>query len=355
MAGVTTSAIFNIVERRWLKVASTSKKDKIIENMNASPMIDINVNIHIPRSAEPFDEKKHSFKCSCCGKGYSKQNGYFQKSNDVLFQSNGGYLPWCKSCTDSYVNQVVALYSNNEELAMKDFCQRAGWNYDVNALVASMETYSGHRDRTRISHYAAKKNLNCNGRKTWIDTVKHNYLQKEAEVITTREQTKAEEVNVKGSSVDRWGLGFTGMDYKNLDEHYFMLKKNNPNADNNQEIFIKALCNINMLMVRALQAGDSKEYASLVKDYSSTFKQAGLRTIEEKDNSNNETVGVTLATISQYTPEEFYKDKTLYSDNDGLGDYYDRHILRPMKNLMHDEDVRDKEFFVPDGDIDEDD
>lgn len=88
-----------------------------------------------------------------------------------------------------------------------------------------------------------------------------------------------------------------------------MLKKNNPNADNNQEIFIKDLCNINMLKIHALQNGDSKEYASLVEQYAKTFKQAGLRTIEEKDNSNNETFGVTLATISEFTPENFTKIK----------------------------------------------
>ena len=330
-----------------------TKEDKVVENMTATPEIDINVKIDIPRSAIPFDEKKHKFKCSACGRGFSKQNGYFQKSNDVLFQANGGYLPWCKECTDKYVNEMTALYSNNEELAMKDFCQRAGWNYDFNALVASRETYSGHRDRSRISHYAAKKNINCGGRKTYIDTIKYEQEERDGEIITSREQVKSEEFNISASSVDRWGVGFTELDYKNLDEHYRMLKRNNPNADNNQEIFIKDLCNINMLKIHALQNGDSKEYATLVEQYAKTFKQAGLRTVEEKDNSNDECFGVTLATISQYTPEEFYKDKKLFEDYDELGEYYDRHICRPMRNLMFDEDVRDKEFFVNDNEDDE--
>ena len=58
---------------------------------------------------------------------------------------------------------------------------------------------------------------------------------------------------------------------------------------------------------------------------------------ENQDNSNDECFGVTLATISKYTPEEFYKDKKLFEDYDELGEYYDRHICRPMKNLMFDE------------------
>ena len=322
--------------------------------MNATPIIDTNVNINIPRSAIAFDEKKHKYKCSCCGKGFSKQQGNFQKTNDVLYQANGGYLSWCKECTDRYVEQTTALFSNNEEHAMRDFCQRAGWNYDISALVASRETYSGHRDRSRISHYAAKRNLNCGGRKTYIDSLKNEQEQKEQEVISSKEQIKSDDINVTGSAVDRWGVGFTPQDYKNLDEHYRMLKRNNPNADNNQEIFIKDLCNINMLKIHALQNGDSKEYATLVEQYSKTFKQAGLKTIEEKDNSNNETVGVTLATISQFTPEEFYKDKALYEDWDEIGNYFERHVCRPMENIMTGSETRDKEFFVPENGGDDD-
>ena len=252
-----------------------TKEEKVAESMNATPIIDINVDINIPRSATPFDEKKHKFKCSSCGKGFTTQNGNFQKTNDALFQANNGYLTWCKECTDKYVSQMTAFYSNNEEHAMRDFCQRAGWNYDLNALVASRETYSGHKDRTRISHYAAKKNLNCGGRKTFIDSIKYNYEQKQHEVITSREQAKSEESTITASAVDRWGVGFIEQDYKNLDEHYRMLKRNNPNADNNQEIFIKDLCNIHMLKIHALQNGDSKEYATLVEQYAKTFTKAG--------------------------------------------------------------------------------
>ena len=314
--------------------------------MNSIPIIDINVNINIPRSFIAFDEKKHKYKCSACGKGFTNQNGNFQRTNDVLFQCNNGYLPWCKECTDLYVNQITALYSYNEEFAMKDFCQRAGWNYDTNALIASMETYSGHRNRSRISHYAAKKNLNCGGRKTFIDSLKFEYEQKQNNIITSREQAKSEESTITASAVDRWGVGFAEADYKNLDEHYRMLKKNNPNCDNNQEIFIKSLCNLNMLMVKALKDGDSDKYVKLTDQYAKTFKQAGLRTVNEQDSSADECLGVTLAAISQYTPEEYYKDKALYKDFDNIGGYFDRFVKRPLKNLMFGSNERDSEFFV---------
>lgn len=332
-------------------MAGTEKEEVIRKSMNLPKKIDTTVDIKIPRSPEQFDPEKHKYKCSCCGKGFSGQQKHnFQKSNSPLFQANDGFLPWCKECTDRYFVSLTSFYSNNEEHAIEHFCQQVDWVFDIEPLKCAREISA---DRSRISHYAAKKNLNVGNRKTYFDTLKYNYERKQEDIVTSREQVKSEEFTITASAVDRWGIGFAEADYKNLDEHYRMLKKNNPNADNNQEIFIKSLCNLNMLMVKALKDGDSDKYVKLTDQYAKTFKQAGLRTIEEKDNSNSETFGVTLATISEWTPEEFYKDKKLYEDWDELGDYYDRHICRPMENLMFDKNVRDKEFFVSDGEDDE--
>lgn len=323
-------------------------KDEIIrESMNSPKKIDVTVDFKIPRSTEQFDPSRHKYKCSCCGKGFNSLKTNFQKTNSPLFQSNEGYLPWCKGCTDSYMNILIGFYSQNEEHAIEHFCQQVDWVYDIEPLKCAREISS---DRSRISHYAAKKNLNVGNRKTYFDTLKYNYEQKLSEVVTSREQAKSETSTISASAVDRWGIGFTEQDYKNLDEHYRMLKKNNPNADNNQEIFIKDLCNINMLKIHALQNGDSKEYAALVEQYAKTFKQAGLRTVEEKDSSNDETFCMTLGFISDYTPEEFYQDRELYADFDKIGEYMERHILRPMINLETGSDIRDTEYFVPEVD-----
>ena len=324
-----------------------TKEEIIRESMNSPKIIDTTVNFKIPRSSEQYDPSKHKYKCSCCGKGYNSLKNNFQKTNSPLFQSNDGYLPWCKDCTDKYMTQLTAFYSGNEEHAIEHFCQQVDWVYDIEPLKCAREISS---DRSRISHYAAKKNLNVGGRKTYFDSLKYNYEQRQDEVITSREQAKSEESTISASAVDRWGVGFTEMDYKNLDEHYRMLKKVNPNIDSNQEIFVKDLCNIHMLKIHALQNGDSKEYAALVEQYAKTFKQAGLRTVEEKDSSNDETFCMTLGFISDYTPEEFYQDRELYADWDKIGEYMERHILRPMINLETGSDVRDKEFFVPEVD-----
>ena len=328
-------------------MALKSKEDTVRESMNSPKVIDTTVNIKIPRASEQYDPSKHKYKCSSCGKGYNSLKNNFQKSNSPLFQSNDGYLPWCKDCTDKYMTQLTAFYSGNEEHAIEHFCQQVDWVYDIEPLKCAREISS---DRSRISSYAAKKNLNVGGRKTYFDSLKYNYEQRQDEVITSREQAKSEESTITASAVDRWGVGFTEIDYKVMDDHYRMLKRQNPNCDANQEIFIKSLCSLSMLQAKALKDGDSDKYVKLTDQYAKTFKQAGLRTVEEKDASNDETFCMTLGFISDYTPEEFYQDKELYADWDKIGEYMERHILRPMINLETGSDVRDKEFFVPEVD-----
>ena len=334
-----------------LAQAAKTKEEIIRESMNSPKIIDTTVNFKIPRSSEQFDPNKHKYKISCCGKGFNSIKTNFQKTNSPLYQANDGYLPWCKSCTDSYMNILIGFYSQNEEHAIEHFCQQVDWVYDIEPLKCAREISS---DRSRISSYAAKKNLNVGGRKTYFDTLKYNYEQRQDEVITSREQAKSEESTISASAVDRWGVGFTEMDYRLMDDHYRLLKRQNPNCDANQEIFIKSLCSLSMLQANALRDGDSDKYVKLTEQYAKTFKQAGLRTVEEKDNSSDECLGVTLAAISQYTPEEYYKNKDLYRDFDNIGDYFDRFVKRPLKNLMFGTNERDREYYVKDnGDIDD--
>lgn len=250
--------------------------------MNLDPIIDVNVKIHIPRSPEPFDGRKHKFKCSACGKGFASQDKNFQKSNDVLFQCNNGYLPWCKECTDNYTAQMTALYCNNEELGMKDFCQRAGWNYDINALVASMETYNGHRSRSRISHYAAKKNINCDGRKTYIDSLKHSFLNKKTEVIETLEDVK-DSKKAKLKTVKFFGTGFEDDDYVFLEDEYLdWTTRHECNTKAQEEVF-KQICYAQLDILKAKRAGlPTKDLTKTLQDLLAT---ANLQPKQTKDNT----------------------------------------------------------------------
>lgn len=350
LGGGTSLKISNRKKVFCIAIKQQSRDEKIEESMHAPIRLNTDIDMSFPLANNISKGKQ--YKCWMCGNSWDSPKTHFSKSAHPKYQANDGYIEICNSCRDRYYKKLIDFYSGNEEHAIRHMCMEFGWVYHVDALTASRQISA---DRSRISHYLAKKNLGQTARigTTYFDSMKYEYNEKLDDIVESREQAKTEGSTISASAVDRWGVGFTEADYKNLDDHYRMLKKNNPNCDNNQEIFIKSLCNINMLMVRALKDGDSDRYVKLTEQYAKTFKNAGLKTIEEKDSSNDEVVGVTLATISQYTPEEFYKDKTLYEDWDSIGEYFDRHVRRPMQNLMTGTDIRDKEYFVPENSEDD--
>jgi hypothetical protein len=186
--------------------------------------------------------------------------------------------------------------------------------------------------RSRIKVYIRQINLQQYAGKTY-DT----YLaEKAGEEINSLEE--AQDIVSDGERItkpmfERW-QGNSVEDMVALEEHYKMLKKTNPNADHNQEIFIKDLCNIHLMKITAFKKNDVSTFEKCIKMYRDTFKQAGLQTVQEDDGSSQNTLGINTEIISQYTPEEFYKDKKLYEDFDELGKYFDIHVKRPLENLM---------------------
>jgi len=240
----------------------------------------------------------------------------------------------------------------NEEKSMKRMCAIFDWYYN-DEIMASTRKISA--DRSRVSAYPSKMNLPQYSKKgtTYIDTLKDD-AGFSIDSLEQLEEMKAEgKVSISTASFERWGLGLSDSDYKTLDEHYKTLKKTNPNCDNNQEIFIKDLCYIKSQQMTAMRDKKNDDFDKLTKLYRDTFKQAGLKIIQEVDSSNDETLGVTLSVISQFTPEEYYKDKKLYKDFDGLGAYIKRFITRPLKNLQFGSTDRDEEFCVKDVDDEE--
>ena len=292
------------------------------------------------------EREQKPFKCCACGRRFVKQKGNFYHNHSVFFEGNNGFLPICCKCLESFLAQYTEKLHSQDE-ALKRIAMH--WDFYVSdSLLGAKKVSSTH---TRLSEYVSHCNLVGNLGKTYdiyLDETIDRGIQSEEQLEHMRENG---DIDTTDASIKRWGLGFSATDYKTLDEHYKMLKKYNPNCENNQEIFIKDLCTTKLQQQKALQKNDFDTYDKASKSYRETFKVAGLRMIEDTDNSAEETLGVTLATISQYTPEEYYKDKKLYKDFDGIGEYIERFMLRPLRNIQFGTKDRDKHYHIK-GDVD---
>ena len=305
-------------------------------------------------AVNPQEDNGGKYVCCCCGKKYPKYETNFPMVQSDLWAAREHYLPLCKICIDRLYEHYVEVYSGDEPKAIRRICMAFDIYYN-DSIVEASEKIS--KTRSRIHAYIARSNLvqyrGREGMKTYDSTLDEE-RDARAEAIdefTQDIETSQEKYKITPAAYERWGTGaFEPKEYQILEDHYHMLHKNNPNIDSNQEIFVKTLCQLNLMMWQAMRGKDYDTYAKINDQYSKTFTKAGLKTVEEKDSSNSDAFGVTLGLIAQMTPEEFYKDKALYKDSDNLGDYFDRFIKRPMENLMTGTDIRDKEFFVPEED-----
>lgn len=287
---------------------------------------------------------KKPYACVTCGKRFAVQKGNFSFSQSGLYKNNNNYLPTCISCLE----KLYDIYKDQcgEHNAIQRICLHYDIYYDENLAESSINKATANQSVMR--YYIKNCNLNQYRDKTY-DT----FLNEDISNIKSREDyetVKASgKIGVSKAVIDRFGIGLgTDEDYRVLDNHYKMLKTANPNCDSNQEIFIKSLCNLYMLSMRALRDNNMKGYVDANAEYTKTFKQAGLKTTSDDNKNADDCWGLWMEQISKYTPEEYYKDKSLYRDFDKIGDFFNRFVLRPLKNLLNKENVRDEEFNVGD-------
>lgn len=274
---------FIIFERTVAIIArGMTREDEVRESMNSPKKIDTSIVFNIPRSAQQFDETKHQCKCSCCGKGFTSPKNYFQKSNSPLFQSNDGYLPWCKECSDKYYTLLCAMYTGNQEHAIEHFCQQVDWVYDENPLVVAKEYESGHRDRTRLSHYSARKNLNVGNRKTYIDTIKYDFENNRDGIIESIEDIK-DSKKTKAKTVRFFGTGFADEDYSFLEDEYLdWTTRHECNTKAQEEVF-KQICYAQLDILKAKRSNQSTK--DLTKTLQDLLATANLQPKQTKENT----------------------------------------------------------------------
>ena len=300
---------------------------------------------------------KKSEKRVCCTCGDSLIVSKYYKSNSDFYIDS--MLPICKDCFSHKFGQYARVFKSNK-MAMQRMCIAFDIYFNED-LFDKCDT----NDETVIGNYFRQLNMAQHHGKTFDDSINEGAFNlsgdrkkvkgKRVAIVdeydNVQEETPEEKINPK--DLEKWGLGFDLMDYEILNSHYKFLKNSNPNCDSNQEIFITTLCYTYMKQMKSLREGDVKTYKDMSELYLRTFKEAGLKTVKDSSESENFITGVSIATIEKYTPSEYYKDKQLYKDYDGIGGIIKRFFTRPLKNLQFGTNEPDPEYSIVDGDDDD--
>ena len=289
-------------------------------------------------------------KCVCCSCGEPLALTKFYKSNSVFYAD--GHLPICKECFSSKFGHFAAEYHSNK-MAMQRMCM----TFDIYFNEAAFDSCDTD-DSTVLGNYFRKLNLSQHKGKTFEDSIKEGFdlsgdrkPVKETQEVVNVDNDDEENENadmIDPSDIEKWGAGLEPTDYTILNSHYRLLSSSNPQCDGNAEIFIIDLCYTKMQQMKAVRESRVDDYKKLTESYIKSFTQAGLKTVKDTNAMEDFTIGVNAETIEKYTPAEYYKNRSLYKDHDNIGDYIDRFLLRPLRNLMRGTKDRDAEFFVKD-------
>lgn len=289
-------------------------------------------------------------KCVCCSCGEPLALTKFYKSNSVFYAD--GHLPICKECFSSKFGHFAAEYHSNK-MAMQRMCM----TFDIYFNEAAFDSCDTD-DSTVLGNYFRKLNLSQHKGKTFEDSIKEGFdlsgdrkPVKETQEVVNVDSDDEENENadmIDPADIEKWGAGLEPTDYTILNSHYRLLSSSNPQCDGNAEIFIIDLCYTKMQQMKAVRESRVDDYKKLTESYIKSFTQAGLKTVKDTNAMEDFTIGVNAETIEKYTPAEYYKNRSLYKDHDNIGDYIERFLLRPLRNLMRGTKDRDVEFFVKD-------
>lgn len=281
--------------------------------------------------------------CCQCNKPLDLQTDFFSTYSSLYAKT--GRLPVCKDCLTKLFHSYAERY-DSAKMAMQRICMA----YDLYYNESLFDKCNNGTDAT-LGNYIKRLNMVQYKGKTFDVTLDDGFVFGEVQNQPKNEPEISEELDeteINPRDIQKWGDGLKPADYLALNNHYQFLKNANPNCDSNQEIFINDLCYSKMLQLRAVREGNPDAFGKMSEQYRKSFEKAGLKTVRDASADEGFTFGVNIETIEKYTPAEYYKNKELYRDFDDIGDYINRFLLRPLRNLMHGTSDRDHEFYVHD-------
>jgi hypothetical protein len=191
---------------------------------------------------KPLTPDIKKFRCCMCGNEWTTQKGNFLSGGkSPLWKGNGGYLPFCKSCCESLMENMTSFYGGNEEHALRHLCHIFDWYYDEGA--SAMTLTQVHQGNSRVNLYPSKactRQIATRG-ETYLDTVRDDF--EAAKVVKSSEgivETADEDDDfiVTRDMIRAWGAGFTKEQYRYLEEEYAdWIAKNVCNTKSQEEIY----------------------------------------------------------------------------------------------------------------------
>lgn len=289
------------------------------------------------------------YRCTACGKTFVRQKDNFNVSPSPYYARNNGYLHICKKCLDeAFYDYVTNVFDGDQDKAMELLCATINTCFDEVAWANAKK--HPQSNRSKVSIYFSKLNLSQTKGASYVDTIVFRNANRVQNAQSVAQASESSNARISTETIRLFGLGFSEQDYETLRYEYDdWVDKYGMPEDKRQDELYKSICYLKLQLQKAVQNGDTS-IGALAKTYKE-YINAATTELEDRKQKKEDAVkldplGVWIRDIEKYTPAEYYKDKELYKDADGIGAYASRFIFRPLKNLLTGSKERDKEFSL---------
>lgn len=335
------------------------------------------------RTAAPAQSKSvkkpDTFMCHRCKKVMNKTQLAKECSmvKSPLWEGNGYRLPVCDECLNflyDYYNRIL----NDPYAAYRRICMKFDIYYNDAIVEASLKDSAS---TNRIKPYINQLNFARYQGKTYDNTIEEEhgkyiygdfvfeYEDEDGNLINAKEEleklkSSQADIKLEQGEIDpqlekRFGLGFLPKEYAFMEDFYESQKAEIPEAC--QEALdetLRDMCRFKILQARAIEANTMTEidkYSTLFQK-SLKYKDDFITKFKKTENDNADTLSISSLTamIEEFCPADVYKQKDVFKDVDGIGDYLKRFVYRPLKNFFTGSREMDKEYNI-DGEVISDD
>lgn len=256
--------------------------------------------------------------CKKCGQMSALSNFVGGFDND-----NKDY--WCTNCRTSFCTSADKL---------KEYCNNNYRPFNLDLWNKCIVKAEGD-DKKAISFYFKQMNM----------------PQNKGKKIKKKKEPETEEV-INKKSLKFWGTinNCTQEDYATLDSKYKEWTSRYKCDTPGEELLYKQIClqELQVQKVRETGKGDLKKEIDAL---TSLMAAAGVKPVDvnaANDPSNMDVLGLIIKDIETTRPAEYFADKKMFEDYDGIKEYAERFIFRPLKNLLTGSRDFDKEFNLDD-------
>ena len=269
-------------------------------------------------------------KCSSKN-GYLPISDFYSASEYNNFYKNGKFNI-CKNCFKEYVYEGDKVNEDKFKEILRIFNIPFYKKDFQSAIDDSKETIGVYMKNI----YLNKKADNWNSGDFEDDGILYEYEE---------EQINDEELKL------RWGTSWDSEEIQMLERSYHEWTTNNDANTLSVKKMIRLICMKEIEIMKARK--NNKPTDKLEKSLIDLMNTANLtpKTMSAVNETDSAKIyGVWLKDIEKYKPAEYFKDKKLYEDFDGIKGYFERFVLRPMKNILTGTRDFDKEFMIEDED-----